>query len=397
MHELLTAGFIHLIQPHVNRPRLLVVVPEEVIPFSRRIRGLARYRLTTPAGVETMKIFCNQNYDKSPLLQRFHEVLKSAGKPEITPLEDDLYNKYFLRFRWTAWVAAFLKDALADRVLQVVWAAEMPLTRTELAALLPEHAAEQVETAIRQVAGAFGAVRGCASRYLGDRAGSPVPGPRGPPQQDSARRPARPASVRGITQLAPPGGMLLDDLRVLLLEVAENPPRLKVDNDFFQKEEQRLLAALPEWPDWLAAALKKDPDRRLSETLSWARCLNMVTSAENDTEARLHLAKAGRQWLGSAAEEQYALLYTAFADLGTKNNKMLSFDHGSEDTFLGIDAAVLVIEPKQAYYSPWKVSTERRLALRRALDKAFALCRPRNIIASTACLPIWVFPRATPC
>src|SRR5262249_60291209 len=99
------------------------------------------------------------------------------------------------------------------------------------------------------------------------------PGPR--PPLVACERPA---------EVAPDDGPIIGDLRAFLLEVAAEPPRIRQDDDLFQKEVARFQAGLDPLPKWLMELLHWSDDNRLERALAWARTLDFVEHIVDGTQ-----------------------------------------------------------------------------------------------------------------
>src|ERR1019366_8406323 len=148
------------------------------------------------------------------------------------------------------------------------------------------------------------------------------------------------------------------------------PPRLKTDGSLYQKEEGRLLAVLPERPEWLTSFMSKGPISRLHEVREFARRFSMVIAANDGSEHRLRLTEQGEAWLASSAHDQYAMIYRELAS--TDAPKADYYATPSEALFLGDNAAVFLSKKSNTYYSYWELPIERRMAFRDALFVAFS-------------------------
>ena len=367
--ELLAAGFIELRCPR-GRHTERMFVPDAVIPFSNRLRALHQFGLTAIDNTLGLKSYVNRFFIKSLLMARFREVMTAVGKDAIHVSEADFLDKYIQRFRWTEWVLKYLDDPLVKRVHDLVWAAEKPMTRFELHAALAKQPSDRVDAAIRKLiahlvlfedlrADTWKIVVGVLPVVREEKAKSLQPRVR--PKLEAVGQPANLASSSGI---------LLDDLRVLLLELAEEPPRLKTDGSLYQKEEERLLTAFAVRPEWLTNFLQKSPIGRLHQAYELARQLKMVMGVDDGSEHRLRLTEQGEAWLASPAHDQYAMIYRELAS--TEEQTTDFYARRSEAVFLGDNAAVFLSTKSTTYYSFWQLPLERRMALRNALFAAFS-------------------------
>ncbi len=72
-------------------------------------------------------------------------------------------------------------------------------------------------------------------------------------------------------EVGPDGGVIVNDLRAVLLEIAAEPPRFRQGQDLFGKEIERFQACLETLASWLLMALKWNPPGRLYQAITWAR------------------------------------------------------------------------------------------------------------------------------
>src|SRR5262249_46279282 len=107
-------------------------------------------------------------------------------------------------------------------------------------------------------------------------------------------------------EVGPDESAIVNDLRAFLLEVASEPPRLRLDTGLFQREFERFKAGLDPLPSWLLATLRWSDEGRLSQALAWARSLGLVEDVAEGAQARLRLNPAGHRWLSSGLDAQYA-------------------------------------------------------------------------------------------
>ena len=88
-------------------------------------------------------------------------------------------------------------------------------------------------------------------------------------------------------EVGPLGGLLINDFRIFLLEVAGESPRLRQDGGIFQKEERRFLEALPPHPAWLDKAFTSSRDRLFELADSYVRALGFVEIEADDKTTTL--------------------------------------------------------------------------------------------------------------
>ena len=112
---------------------------------------------------------------------------------------------------------------------------------------------------------------------------------------------------------------MINDLRVFLLEVAGESPRLRQDRGIFAKDEPRLRDALPARPAWLDHSMKTSAESRLERVYALAKLLKFVEVEADDKITWLRLSGKGRNWLAAGFEEQYAKIYEHYR--GTEKKK----------------------------------------------------------------------------
>ena len=66
-----------------------------------------------------------------------------------------------------------------------------------------------------------------------------------------------------LQTIGPEGSIIVDDLRVFLLEVVAEPPRLRQDDEIFQNDLDRFLEALQELPASLMQCSGTDPGKAI--------------------------------------------------------------------------------------------------------------------------------------
>jgi hypothetical protein len=291
-------------------------VPSEALGFVTRLRALRRYGLLNPAApseVDRYVSYCFHSYDLQQALD--HIVEKQIGMSRYS-LGGDLFALFGKRRRWPDWVAGYLNDPLARPLLAAIEAAggSLPLAR------LGEHFKRSTPADVRQTADrlvnhlalfedldpdTMEIVIGLLPAVLQDRRRA-VEGAQAVPL-----KPGQPADA------GPADGILVPDMRAVLLEVAGQPPRLRQNHTLYQKEEERFLAGLVPLPDWLDVARmgRTAVSLRLADALHVARRTDLACEVKGHGDAvLLDLTAEGRRWLALPLEEQYACLYATFRD-----------------------------------------------------------------------------------
>ena len=159
-------------------------------------------------------------------------------------------------------------------------------------------------------------------------------------------------------EVGPDGSAIIEDLRAVLLEVVNEPPRVRQDQSLFQKEIDRFQTRLEPLAAWLSQALRWSDEGRLNEALAWASMLKLVEVVPESRQAWLKLTSKGHAWLASGLAEQYSELYSLLNSLASRSgphewpqvgsfcldrNPFSGMGH-SDGRFLGEDVVVLPVE-----------------------------------------------------
>lgn len=341
--ELVDAGFAELRPPSPARFQR-IFVGDEVLDFVNRARLLRRYHLLDPDKPSELEGFIDHCFYTNQILSMIYEVLGHAGIKEDCPVAEAV-PKYIPHHCWPEWVAACLEDPLAQPILEVVLEADRPIRLAELPGRFEEGDPARVRATLDKlvthlalfedicpetwevVVGLLPAVRAEILRsrqptYCG---------------LDSVCEPPE--------ELGPEGGLIVNDMRVFLLELAGEPPRLRRDRTLFNKDAERFQEAFDHLPDWVYRILKLSPARRLMHTLHGARSLGLVEESAGGQPSRLHLTREGHQWLACPVEDQYGSIYRSLQRPSRRHGAGLRMVAASDDEvegpgdapFLGID------------------------------------------------------------
>ena len=189
-----------------------------------------------------------------------------------------------------------------------------------------------------------------------------------------------------IEIIGPEGSIIAEDLRQFLLEVVAEPPRLRQDDEIFQKDLDRFLEALEELPSSLVHVLELTQEKRLKQAQDWAQGLKLVVSRTQPKQRRLEIVPRGNKWLSSGLDEQYGQVYDFLRPL--PSNKHI-FDTGisflsrvedlyshyeSDYRFLGANVIAIKTKPGQAIRY-WEAKSKDHEALRDSIYRAFTALR----------------------
>lgn len=338
--ELLAGGFIELTSPNTSKPTLRIFDPDAVIPFSNRIRDLNYYGLLRPEGRTNLAVYCNNSFDTMVLARHAEKIMKQTNITTQWYIHDSCFDWSIRKARWSDLVLSYLDDPVAKHVMDALWAAEKPLTYAEIFAKFDNVDPVIVRQAVRWL-------RSCLPLFedLEPETGSIIVGLLPDARHDRARLilastdfELKPSSV--TVEQIPTAGLWIDDLRELLLEIANEPPKLKVNGSPYKKDEDRLLGVLPVCPFALETH-SRSLESRLSSTIELARELKFCDTIDDSTCNRLALVKRGEEWMGGSPAEAYLTLFNQFE---VKPNKIDRSPYGSygnpEEAFFGCDVRV---------------------------------------------------------
>ena len=129
--EVKDAGFIDLLPAQANGPHDRFVVSGLVVDFVARAQTLRRYHLLADNQPSELAGYVNHVYFVDQFADILSGILRAAGV--VGPFKIDEFTQS-LRCRppWPEWVAASLKESLADRILEVVRDANGPISSARL-------------------------------------------------------------------------------------------------------------------------------------------------------------------------------------------------------------------------------------------------------------------------
>ena len=380
VNELVKAGFVE-IEPGKGKKSSKILAKQAAHDFSSRLRAAHRYHLLGPPDrdqlIKSIKhAFTGQG---EPTLQL---VLALAGVQHFCRLEEGL-ELYVTKRRWPGWAMESCKSAAARPLHDALLKAPGPVPIAKLPALVKGFSPQDQQRALTELIAhlvvyedvnpeTFEIVIGLLPEVRDDLAEGAKP----------RNRP--PLVVREHPKdVSPPGGLEVNDLRVFLLEVATESPRLRQDGGIFAKDEPRLLQALPPRPAWLDVALKTSGEHRVAVAFSIAKALKFVETETEERAAWLRLSGKGRNWLSAGFEEQYAKVYEHYratakprASRYDDYDDYYSYNSIGDSKFLGIPVTVAPFKSQTSqpssyysYHEPEK--PEHRDAVRNALLEAF--------------------------
>jgi hypothetical protein len=306
LEELAAAGFVE-VGPGKKEGTRRVSANADAYDFAARLRAFRKHRPIAEGTAAAVAKYIESTCHPGPFTAAVHEVLRKAGVDDHVSIEV-MIGRYVLSHRWPGWVARFFKGPMAERAIEAVRKAGGPVPIVELAARVTGDT-DDVRTAIDRLVGHFALIEDLDPKTW-DIVVDLLPGVR--EAMERADRPSvRPPLevVAAPKEVGPEGGFAVHDVRALLLEIASEPPRLRQDKAFFQKEVDRFLAALDPLPNWLAESFGWPVPDRLEEAHIWARLMKLVAESADGKATQLGLSAKGEAWLAGPLEDQYALLF----------------------------------------------------------------------------------------
>ncbi len=371
LEELVAAGFVK-VEPGTGKKPGRVFSLSAAYDFSSRVRSLHRYHLLGPSIRENLVKYCKHAfYNQAETV--IQKVLARAEVEDMVGLEEGL-ELYVTSKRWTDWVLKSVDAKAAGPLLEALRQAPGPVLLADLSTLVKGAKPKELGEALTDLIVNLAVFEDLKPDTLELVVGLlPIVRERASEASKSRERPPL-VVVEHPKDVGPTGGLVVNDLRIFLLEVAGESPRLRQDGGLFQKEEPRFLEALPPHPGWLDEAFKSSPERRLSAAYQNARTFGFVEQESEEKALWLRLSGKGRNWLASAIEDQYGTLYEYFRSTSRKADPY-SYEYNQGDSkFLGIEVRVQPI-PKEGgayYYSSYhEIKPEQRQALRDAIFQAF--------------------------
>ena len=373
LDEIVAAGFVRVEPPIGKRPPRVFPLAE-TYDFATRVRALRRFHLLGPTDRAALINYARYAfYDQGEMT--INRVLAHSEAGEPCRLEVGL-ELYVTSHRWPGWSADEAKAAAARPLIEALAKAGGPVPLMGLAKRVKSAKEQDVQAALDALIARLAVFEDVDPKTYDLVVGLlPVVRER---MAEAAKPRVRPSLVpsRPPTEVASPAGLVTNDLRVFLLEVAGQPPRLRQDGGLFVKEEPRFLEALPAWPDWLYEAISREAPLRVEDAFRWAGDFKFTAREEDERETTLRLTAKGRAWLSSGLEAQYDAIYESFRATKAKSAPYYYDDDMVGDSkFLGIPATAHPDKGKPAR-SPYDlyrdIKPEHRQALRDAVHRALA-------------------------
>ena len=306
LKELVDAGFVAVGPGKKAGPERVSAV-DGCYDFAARVRALRRFHPLEGEPLGGLAKYVESTSYGGQVTSAITEVLRKAGVDDYLTIEG-LIARYVANRRWPGWVARTMKGPLAGRVIEEVRKADGPVPIVDLAGRIKGDA-EDVRAAIDNLVGHFALIEDLDPRTW-DIVVDLLPAVR--KALERADRPGgRPPLevVEAPREAGPEGGFSVHDIRALHLEIASEPPRLRQDKAFFQKEVDRFLGALDPLPKWLTEPIGWSVEERIEEAHAWARLMKLVAESVDGKQIELVLSAKGEKWLADPLEDQFASLF----------------------------------------------------------------------------------------
>ena len=371
--ELVEAGFAR-VEPASGKKSGKIIALPATSDFSIRLRAMERYRLLGPNDFKLFEAYIRYAFlnQGEGVIARVLDAVKFEGSFTL----GESLELFVTTSQWPAWISKAINSKTSDAVLEVLKKAKGPVKLAELPTLVKGISAKDLSEALTDLVAYLCVFEGLAPETLEIMVGLlPIVVER-LSEVGQADKPMAAIVCENPKEVAPPGGLVINDLRVFLLEIAGDAARLKQDRNLFAKEEQRFLDALPPLPEWVVELTQLKNQRRLDQTLDIAESLGFVETDRDDPAIWLRLGDRGRKWLSSGLEDQYREFYKMFSgDLTSTGIDDDDGYHGDDDEslFYGIRLAVHMVRAgNPRYYSYYMGMDEQsRTALRKSVYKAF--------------------------
>ena len=388
LKELTDAGFVELKTSKIQASEARVYVTAGLYDFATRVRTLRKFHLLAADRPSEFVKYVNHNFFREQLAGVLSTVLTRARFSRVFDLDRQL-AAYVMHRRWPGLVAAAVDDPLAGRILQVIQEARGSIPQAELPGLITGSEPDQVRSVMDKLIDRLALVEDLRPETSELMVGF-LPSVHEEMVQAGKPR-ARPPLVAcdSLQEVGADSGVIVDDLRSTLLEIASEPPQLRQDQALFQKERERFLAVLEPIREWLSTNLKWQHEGRVDQAIGWARALRLAKVVAEGKRTRLQLTPKGHEWLSGGFEDQYVGIYTGLRTFGSRediDSQRFGFSfpgmdafHGSNSRdyrFLGEHASVVKAGPGQFFSAYGEIKPEDRLALREHLDRALAVLKP---------------------
>jgi soluble cytochrome b562 len=389
LKELTDAGFVELKSSKSRVSEKRVYATAGLYDFATRVRSLRKFHLLATDRPTEFAKYVNHAFFGGQLTAVLSVVLSKAGIGRFFELENAL-TRYVTHRRWPGWVSAKLDDPLAEQILAAIHDGGGSLPLAELAGRIKgSPSPDEVRKVMDNLVTHLALVEDLRPETWELMVGF-LPTVYEEMIQASKPRERPPLVVcERPVEVAPDGGIIVNDLRAALLEIATEAPQLRQDHSLYQKEMQRFQTALDPLPSWLSTALKWHDEGRVEQAITWARGLRLVKNSSEGKRIRLQLTLKGQEWLSGDIEEQHAGIYDVVREMGpnpdidarahgfTFNGMDPFYGYRTERTrFFGEYVTAVEIHNEQSLSYHERAKAEDELALREHLDRALDVLNP---------------------
>ena len=371
VEELVAADLIK-VDPPVGKKAGRILPHAATYDFSARLRSIYRYHVLGPTNRENLTKYVKHAFhDQGESV--INGVLAKAGIDDICRLDEGLEN-YVTSRSWPEWTLTSISTKPARLVLEALRNAPGPVALADLPSLVKEVKEAEIQEGLSELVAHLAVFEDLHPDTLELVVGLlPVVREKTLAVGKPGVRPPL-VVVEKPKEVGPPGGLCVNDLRVFLLEVAGESPRLRQDGGIFQKEEPRFYAAMPDWPSWLDSYLSCSRESRLNAAYRNAQTFGFVEVESDERANVLRLSGKGRTWLSSGLEEQYRRIYEFLRSVPKKSDPYSYSLPTGDSRFLGVPVLVFDSKAGQSpyYYSYQEMKPEYRQALRNAIHRGLA-------------------------
>ena len=375
--------------------------------FAWRCRILRRLHLLDPNRPAEVAKYIDEAYFTHDLVQSLMPVLQRVGIDGYIRIEE-MMERYVQSHRWPGWVAQTLDEPLANAILKAIDDAGGIVPLVELCGRIQGRKPEQVRSVVDQLIARLVLFEDL-NRETWDIMVGYLPAVREKLAQAARPRQRPPLVVcEQPKEIAPQGSPFINDLRAVLLEIANAPPRLRTDGELFQREIDRFSAALDPLPDWLLDALKWTVYQRIAQALEWATLMKFVKSLAVQRKSRLELTSRGDHWLSRELAQQYVEFVEFLREQPVRGDLRQS-DGSSypsherlhdrvpwgDARFFGQSVAVYNFD-KSEHAARYLGSSSELVSLRPLLDQAFAALSPGAFYSLDSVIAHIVFKQHNP-
>ncbi len=382
LEELRKAGLIEVFHSAKGNSLDLVFGLLDAIDFMMRLRALDRHHPLRSELPGMLVNYAAYAFHQQTAAQALNVVLRHAGFSDYENFESIL-RVYVVNHRWSDWVTRSLKNPVAEQIVNVLRDANGPVLRTDLQKKLPKIAADKLESTIVTLIAYLVAFEDLDPQ-TGELLVGLLPAVHASRTSSLQHRERPPLVVSDPhASVLPEGSILVDDLRTFLLEIVAEPPRLRQDDEIFQKDQDRFLSAPVELPVALSHALELNKEIRLQQAQDWARHLKLVGKRSQAKQARLEISVRGNKWLTASLLEQHRQVYEFLQphDFGKAESRANTIPdmnpyavYGSQEAdlqFLGANA--IAIRTRAGYAEHyWTAKPDDHKALRDSLDRSLS-------------------------